>query len=629
MPSCESEEQNRPRKRQKTSANGSNDTSNKKSRGRPRVENEDATAADRRRTQIRLAQRAYRQRKESTIVSLQEQTTRLQNIIQQMTTSFDAFSTSAIRAGIADIYPSLAQELRQLADKFSSFKQSAEVSSEEEFNDNVEADDMVAELPMPTPTTRDPPNSLPMSTHTSDWITAVASPSTAVGAQVTRGPALTVAHETPTFGLEQPRGYSGRLKISGSTWTELPFGLLDIVVDGTTYPPEIHSLNGTPPMTRISTPPLECSLTTKSLAPDWTYSFAESTFARRLNRAALETALQILDTPKARSPVLDYVFRLSLTYMTVEQLREKFQLLLSRGINGDLDCWGTPFDHLGGAGLHYPREDGKAKLCGVSYHRNIRSIGLLPASLARRGDEPDPSQGHDINIDISGFEGEWFDPDDVEGYLKQEKGCQIDPKDSFAEVWVECEDETRGLVSGSLTFSQGLNLNVDLALDAGTMQLQLDSSGSSSHGWGATSSNESTAPDSVNTFLGANEPLGLSMGVTNIDNMGGLDSSTSIGQQLALGLTPDLNASILADAGNVGAEGFQSTSTQFPTPPLDVPLTDFGFSGTGTKRKKAAWVDVEKLVEELLKRAVCLGRSPGFRRQDVDEAFKSALINAF
>jgi hypothetical protein len=62
------------------------------------------------------------------------------------------------------------------------------------------------------------------------------------------------------------------------------------------------------------------------------------------------------------------------------------------------------------------------------------------------------------------------------------------------------------------------------------------------------------------------------------------------------------------------------------------------------KAKKAAWVDVQKLIDSksglvhtderplltvnaaLMKGAVCLGRAPGFRRKDIDIAFRDAII---
>ncbi|KAI5807724.1 hypothetical protein DFH27DRAFT_608485 [Peziza echinospora] len=59
-----------------------------KQRGRPRLDTRDETAADRRRTQIRLAQRAYRMRKETTISSLRTRVNELEAAIDGMQTAF-------------------------------------------------------------------------------------------------------------------------------------------------------------------------------------------------------------------------------------------------------------------------------------------------------------------------------------------------------------------------------------------------------------------------------------------------------------------------------------------------------------------------------------------------------------
>ncbi|KAK5008696.1 hypothetical protein LTR16_012160 [Cryomyces antarcticus] len=50
---------------------------------------------------------------------------------------------------------------------------------------------------------------------------------------------------------------------------------------------------------------------------------------------------------------------------------------------------------------------------------------------------------------------------------------------------------------------------------------------------------------------------------------------------------------------------------------------------TGVLPGRIVTIDVAKMIEELLKRAVCLGRTPGFRRKDVDQALKNAMITAF
>src|SRR6266516_4726527 len=69
-----------PKKKRRRSPK-SDEEDGKKQRGRPRLDTHDETAADRRRTQIRLAQRAYRHRKETTISALKGRVNELERTI--------------------------------------------------------------------------------------------------------------------------------------------------------------------------------------------------------------------------------------------------------------------------------------------------------------------------------------------------------------------------------------------------------------------------------------------------------------------------------------------------------------------------------------------------------------------
>lgn len=78
----------RKRKARSTPSADENSGDDSKKRGRPRVEKPDQSAADRRRTQIRMAQRAYRQRKESTLEELRKRVSELTNTIELMNKAF-------------------------------------------------------------------------------------------------------------------------------------------------------------------------------------------------------------------------------------------------------------------------------------------------------------------------------------------------------------------------------------------------------------------------------------------------------------------------------------------------------------------------------------------------------------
>jgi hypothetical protein len=229
----------------------------------------------------------------------------------------------------------------------------------------------------------------------------------------------------------------------------LPFGLVDVINQhnpySTTnmqiYQVHIPTPNITPPTTRLHTPPLQLPSLNKTLAPIFTYSHDETNFARRLTRAALETGFQMLSTENVRPSVINYVFKLSLPYLSLDQLRARFRTLLARSVHEDLDFWETPFIHLGGAGTHYPRRDANGSITATKNSWTIRRIGPLEKKIARMENVADGRWEDLYDIDLGDFEGEWFDAYDVQGYLEEHWGCTLDPRSSFAECMIE-DDES-------------------------------------------------------------------------------------------------------------------------------------------------------------------------------------------
>jgi hypothetical protein len=231
----------------------------------------------------------------------------------------------------------------------------------------------------------------------------------------------------------------------------LPFGLVDIpnlspepytVSTPHVFSVEIPTPNVTPPMTRLSTPPLQLpSLTNKTIVSDFTYSYQETTFARRLSRAALELGFQALSVATVRPSALNYIFRLSLAYYTLDQLRAHFKIMLSRGIDEELDFIETPFIHLGGAGTHYPRKDANGNVMLRKNNWNVKQVGPPTKRIVRVQNVADGDTEYLHDVDLSGFEGEWYDAHDVQGYLEEKYRCRLDPKSSFAECLISDEEE--------------------------------------------------------------------------------------------------------------------------------------------------------------------------------------------
>lgn len=96
------------------------DESNKgiNKRGRPRVESHDQNAVECRRIQIRIAQRAYRERKETTISELEAQVSQLRQVIQEMNKTFVECSDKTLASGVTGIQPSFDENLRLASERF-------------------------------------------------------------------------------------------------------------------------------------------------------------------------------------------------------------------------------------------------------------------------------------------------------------------------------------------------------------------------------------------------------------------------------------------------------------------------------------------------------------------------------
>ncbi|KAF8417206.1 hypothetical protein EV426DRAFT_381813 [Tirmania nivea] len=97
-------------------------------RGRPRLDIRDETQTERRRTQIRLAQRAYRLRKETTIASLRSRVSELETAIAGMQDAFaELHHATASLTGNND--PTLTTSLGSITERFNTLAQTATMKS--------------------------------------------------------------------------------------------------------------------------------------------------------------------------------------------------------------------------------------------------------------------------------------------------------------------------------------------------------------------------------------------------------------------------------------------------------------------------------------------------------------------
>ncbi|KAG9188587.1 hypothetical protein G6011_07292 [Alternaria panax] len=616
MTSSESEEQPQTSRKRSRRSNSGDDggAGGKKARGRPRVDTQDATAADRRRTQIRLAQRAYRQRKETTISSLKNQSTRLHSIIEQMNKTFLKLNESTAKSGLLQLNPTLAQEFKFVTETFANLVKTASEGQYEGDEDGEQGDHGAepngAQRPaepdgeaqhvgwgystVPKPDVqKHPQQQQQQQLSTPD--SYLAHISAAYGNVDTSRNDLVSCRAFPTGSVFDQSSRSSQPPVdppsshTSSQPTQLPFGLVDLLSQQqppfATSNPHIYSIRiptpeVTPPTNRLPTPPLT-KAPAKTLRPVTTYSFEETTFARRLSRAALETGFHLLSRANERPTAIQRVFKLSLPHQTLDQIRSRFRTIMSRTIDEDLDWWDSPFIHLGGAGTHYPRRDAAGNIIHIKNGWNVRQIGSPERRIHIIENTEDGRSEELGDMDLSGFEGEWFDSHDVQGYLEDKYACKLDPRSSFAECVIDEEDE-------GVSEAHASALRPRTSISTVLPRLS-DSSTDSPTASSTTSTNRSGQSYNISN----NGAFGLDMSLGHTSDFPKLvNYDISFDQTLGLDLAPGYNYDFShSDALHMGEMDLGMSIMNDVAGALPA---------ARHKRRKTAWVDVSRLIDEII-----------------------------
>lgn len=173
-------------------------------------------------------------------------------------------------------------------------------------------------------------------------------------------------------------------------------------------------------------PPLQ-----KSPPAPLSYSYQESSFARRLLRTTLEGAYRFLTNPNTRTEDLFSFCKHTFTWTNRKLCLQWLENALTRTARESLEYWGAPQLHIGGAGLHYPRtgfDTGCSPPAGWAANSAMGPLPYMEPEMPVHGSLPP------VNIDEAvGVDGEWFDSNDVEQYL-QTKGLFLDGQSCYVEL---------------------------------------------------------------------------------------------------------------------------------------------------------------------------------------------------
>ena len=216
------------------------------------------------------------------------------------------------------------------------------------------------------------------------------------------------------------------------------------------------------------------------------YSYQERTFGRRLQRAALEQGLLVAKMESPPPHIYAAVFGFCLLFEPRESIIRRLTNCIRSNYDETLHNWRFPFFHLGGAGTFFdalvndstdysgvPSTASASSPSGGSGtaptspgdSRPMGNLGMKepykPAQTAGFGMGPFDAhveETRDLRVDskmritVPGFEGTFFDPDEIEFYLRQ-RGVYIPPAADFVTIDVDINDFATEATDGPAALS--------------------------------------------------------------------------------------------------------------------------------------------------------------------------------
>ncbi|PHH75167.1 hypothetical protein CDD82_4556 [Ophiocordyceps australis] len=536
----------------------------KRARGRPRLDTKDETAADRRRTQIRLAQRAYRHRKDTAITTLEQKVKDLENANSSLRKGFGQLVNSCMADGALNAAPRVAEQLNLFADRLKKPSCMLRESSSGSAPSDIDESHMK---------------------RSSAHVSVVA-------------PAMT--HAQP----QRPTGNN----VNGSPPSiHMPASLSYEVV---TQPTRDNASFPFYSSMEASSADAMAPRVYSRLPPPSSYAAHEVTFGRRLHRANCEAGFRLISMKNPPAHRYAAVFGFCLFFESREAVIERLRLTLSRSQLESLSYWRAPFTSLGGAGTFFTSE--KTELASQADGMNLpvgnigtREFDKQPDSTGfsmgpfgpqveeTRKDRLDPR----LRMLLPGFEGDFFDADEVEVYLRK-LGITIPRSADYVEVDINLGDleEDSGMApSGGLATFQGDQAvlgNAGLApSDSGYGSI----SGPACRGWSGNS------PETEYRMMPS--------------------TPQTIATQ-AMMAPPPVVAPPFANGMARGGHDLNNGFSAFMCPGPNDAMTSM-WQAPAWPRTRVT-LDVNKLIDELVHKSVCLVRTPGVRRKDVNLAVKVA-----
>jgi hypothetical protein len=352
---------------------------------------------ERRRTQMRMAQRAYRQRKQNELLTTHKRLSEIGDAVTDLGTVYNSLSSKLTTSGFLPLWPDLAQKLEETTGKFQAL---AQLSSLPENH----SDQKSSTSPPPPPAAQ----ALSMSTSSSqDNLGMLLPPSSCAGSS---SPC-----QEPGFVVPKVEEDT-----TASAFTMPSSNLLFYPQAMPPYGPQVTLATNTSgvPVPNNSIPQLPAPT---YLSPPTSYSYQETSFARRLQRKCVESAYRVLISDRVHPARKARIFKLAFRVWNKKQLVEKFR---QSALGWEFDDPATPYFSVGGAGTHYPR----------TWNQLVRPVtnGPWPTHMAHI-QHPGPDKSVEAIVHALGMDdGDWFDCLDIEGHLRG-MGVYLEAHTTYAE----------------------------------------------------------------------------------------------------------------------------------------------------------------------------------------------------
>ncbi|KAI1307193.1 hypothetical protein F5Y03DRAFT_383937 [Xylaria venustula] len=559
----------------------------KRARGRPRLEAGDHhDMKERRKEQIRLAQRAYRNRKETAITDLEAKVAGLEASNHEVSATFQSLLMEYVdKNAISAQIPELGRRLQQFQSLLT--QRCAEAAS-------PKSDGATSEVKPPADTV------LPDRTESQGAVLPVTQqqPQQLLGG-------LIITHEPEPQTMIQDAGHVSDASLEDASYTLIRMPN----PENASFAFNLGSLGF-----------LDSPLQSQWTLPHWdtlampdSGAFLERTFGRRLHRRTTERAARLLAMEDPPYDTMHRVFGFVRNYASLENIRQRIKTTLSRGADEDMNAYAQPFHHIGGSGTHFA---GDAKTIafpgGAPFPSSGFGMGPFNEKTTSVRDEMlDALQ----RTKFPGWQGEWFDSYEVEQYLAQKSITLPQGGDGYVEIPPgEFYDNPLEEPSSSATTKDR---------DDGKVVVEADFANVAGESSMSIGEQQQQQQQQQQTALARNNTTYPSP-VSSIDSMLSIPAPTDLWPSSA----DFLSMSSQTMAGNMSLLAFNNaTSLGFPdTSPFvySSPSAAMDMVG-GQMRNKRVWFSVDKFIECLGSNSTCVGRGPAFRKKDIVTAFWQAV----